>query len=70
MFLLFRSILITFKKDHFNKLSIWATARQDVTPFFQLTQERVELVGLIKEPLPHLVKIIVEEKIKEVLKDV
>ena len=35
-----------------------------------LTQERVELVGLIKEPLPHLVKIIVEEKIKEVLKDV
>jgi len=35
-----------------------------------LTQERVILVGMIKEPLPHMVKTIVEEKIKEVLKDV
>ena len=35
-----------------------------------LTQERVILVGVITEPLPHMVKVIVEEKIKEVLKDV
>jgi NAD(P)-dependent dehydrogenase (short-subunit alcohol dehydrogenase family) len=35
-----------------------------------LTQERVILVGLVSEPLPHLIKIIVEEKIKEVLNHV
>lgn len=35
-----------------------------------LTQERVVLVGVTTEPLPHMVKVIVEEKIKEVLKDV
>ena len=35
-----------------------------------LSQERVDLVGVIKEPLPHLVEILVEKKIKEVLKDV
>jgi hypothetical protein len=35
-----------------------------------LHQERVELVGVVKEPLPHLVKEAVEEKIKEVLNDV
>ncbi|MEA2083895.1 MAG: DUF3842 family protein [Thermodesulfobacteriota bacterium] len=35
-----------------------------------LTQERVVLVGVITDPLPHMVKVIVEEKIKEVLKDV
>lgn len=35
-----------------------------------LTQERVVLVGVITEPLPHMVKVIVEEKIKEVLKNV
>jgi hypothetical protein len=35
-----------------------------------LTQERVMLVGLVSEPLPHLIKTIVEEKIKEVLNDV
>jgi hypothetical protein len=34
-----------------------------------LTQEQVSIPGLIKEPLPHMVKTIVEE-IKEVLKDV
>ena len=35
-----------------------------------LTQERVVLVGVVTEPLPHLVKVLVEQKIKEVLKDV
>ncbi len=35
-----------------------------------LTQERVILVGMIKEPLPHMVKAVVEEKIKEVFKNV
>ena len=35
-----------------------------------LSQEKVDLVGVIKEPLPHLVQLLVEKKIKEVLKDV
>ncbi len=35
-----------------------------------LTQERVLIPGMIKEPLPHMVKTVVEEIIKEVLKDV
>ncbi len=35
-----------------------------------LSQERVNLIGMIKEPLPHLVQILAEKKIKEVLKDV
>ena len=35
-----------------------------------LTQERVVLVGVVTEPLPHLVQVLVEQKIKEVLKDV
>jgi hypothetical protein len=32
-----------------------------------LWQERVEIVGTIKEPLPHLVRTVVEDKLKEVL---
>ena len=35
-----------------------------------LTQEKVEIVGIIKEPLPHMVQAVVDEKIKEVLKHV
>jgi hypothetical protein len=35
-----------------------------------LTQESVVLVGLVLEPLPHMVQRIVDEKIKEVLPDV
>ena len=35
-----------------------------------LIQERVVLVGVVTEPLPHLVQVLVEQKIKEVLKDV
>jgi hypothetical protein len=35
-----------------------------------LTQERVVLVGVIGEPLPHMVKAIVEKKIKEFINDV
>jgi len=35
-----------------------------------LSQERVQIVGMVKEPLPHLVQTVVEENIKEVLKDV
>ncbi len=34
-----------------------------------LSQENVEIVGVFKEPLPHLVKEVVD-KIKEVFKDV
>ncbi len=35
-----------------------------------LFQEPVVLVGVVTEPLPHLVKVLVEQKIKEVLEDV
>jgi len=35
-----------------------------------LTQEQVVLVGVVTEPLPHLVQVLVEQKIKEVLEDV
>jgi hypothetical protein len=35
-----------------------------------LNQEKVEIVGVEKEPLPHMVQVVVEEKIKEVLKNV
>jgi hypothetical protein len=35
-----------------------------------LTQEKVEIVGVVKEPLPHMVQVVVQEKIREVLKNV
>ena len=35
-----------------------------------LTQENVMLVGVISEPLPHLIQTLIEEKIKEVIGDV
>ncbi len=35
-----------------------------------LTRSRVEVVGLSPEPLPHLVEIIVTERLKELLKNV
>jgi NAD(P)-dependent dehydrogenase (short-subunit alcohol dehydrogenase family) len=35
-----------------------------------LTQERVEIVGLTPEPLPHLVEKIVNERLKELLRHV
>lgn len=35
-----------------------------------LSQEKVEIVGMAKEPLPHLVQAAVEGKIKEVIHDV
>ena len=35
-----------------------------------LTQERVEIVGLAPEPLPHLVEKIVSERLKELLRHV
>jgi len=36
----------------------------------RLTQEPVILVGMVNEPLPHLVQCVVNEKIKEVFADV
>ncbi len=35
-----------------------------------LTQEQVQIVGLIPEPLPHLVEKIVSDKLKELMKNV
>lgn len=37
---------------------------------FPLTQERVEIVGVLKEPLPHLIEAFLEGRIRKVLKDV
>ena len=33
-----------------------------------ITQENVEIIGVVREPLPHLVQMAVEEKIKEIFK--
>ncbi len=38
--------------------------------FLPLSQEAVVLVGVVREPLPHLVLCVVNEKVKEVLADV
>lgn len=35
-----------------------------------LSQERVEIVGIVKEPLPHLVQEVVQEKVKEFIENV
>jgi len=35
-----------------------------------LTQEKVEIVGLVPEPLPHLVEKIVNQRLKEILPNV
>lgn len=35
-----------------------------------LSQEKVEVVGVVKEPLPHLVQMAVGKRLKEVLNDV
>lgn len=35
-----------------------------------LSQEKIELVGFIKEPLPHLVQAVIADKLKEVLNHV
>ena len=35
-----------------------------------ISQEPVEIVGVSKEPLPHLVQLLVEEKIKELIPEV
>lgn len=35
-----------------------------------LNQERVLIAGVYKEPLPHLIKLLVEEKLREVLQHV
>lgn len=35
-----------------------------------LFQEKAEIIGMVKEPLPHMVRDVVDNKIKEVLKNV
>jgi imidazole glycerol phosphate synthase subunit HisF len=46
------------------------TSSQAVKILLPLTQERVEIVGIVREPLPHLVQMVVENSIKEVLNHV
>lgn len=46
------------------------TSAPGIKILIPLSQEKVEIVGLVKEPLPHLVQMAVGKKIKEVLNDV
>ena len=41
------------------------TTSQAMKILLPLSQERVEIVGIVKEPLPHLVQEAVQEKVKE-----
>jgi hypothetical protein len=34
------------------------------------SQENIHIVGVVKEPLPHMIQMIIDDKIKEVLTDV
>jgi hypothetical protein len=52
------------------KMAAAVTSSPAVKILLPLSQESVEIVGVQKEPLPHLVQAVVEETIKEVLKDV
>ena len=46
------------------------TSSAAVKILLPLTQENIIIVGVADEPLPHMVQILVEKKIKEVLNDV
>lgn len=46
------------------------TSSPAVKILLPLFQERVEIVGIVREPLPHLVQMVVGTKIKEVLNHV
>jgi hypothetical protein len=46
------------------------TSSRAVKILLPLSQERVEIVGIVREPLPHLVQMVVENSIKEVLNHV
>ena len=46
------------------------SSSSDTKILIPLTQENIILVGVLSEPLPHLIKSIIEEKIKEVFGDV
>ncbi len=46
------------------------TSSPAVKILLPLSQERVEIVGVIKEPLPHLVQAAMKGKIREILDDV
>jgi hypothetical protein len=46
------------------------TSSQAVKFLIPLSQERCEIVGVIKEPLPHLVQAMIQGKIKEVIEGV
>jgi hypothetical protein len=43
------------------------TSSPAVKILIPLSQENIEIVGLVREPLPHLVQTIVEKKLKEVI---
>ncbi|MBI4775379.1 MAG: DUF3842 family protein [Deltaproteobacteria bacterium] len=51
------------------KMAEAVTSSEAIKILLPLTQEKVEIVGVPKEPLPHLVQEVVE-KIKEVMKHV
>jgi hypothetical protein len=52
------------------KIAESVTSSKALKILIPLSQEQIEIVGVPKEPLPHLVQMVVDEKIKEVLEDV
>lgn len=52
------------------KMAESVTSSRALKILIPLSQEKIEIVGVPKEPLPHLVQIVVDEKIKEILEDV
>lgn len=53
-----------------SKIAEAVTSSSAVKILIPLSQENVEIVGVVKEPLPHLVQAAVSEKLTEVLKNV
>ena len=53
-----------------SKIAETVTSSSAVKILLPLSQENVEIVGVVKEPLPHLVQAAVDEKLREVLKNV
>ncbi len=50
------------------KMAEAVTSSEAPKVLLPITQENVDIVGVAREPLPHLVQMAVEEKIKDILK--
>ncbi len=52
------------------KIAESVTSSRALKILIPLSQEKIEIIGVPKEPLPHLVQKVVDEKIKEIFEDV